>query len=952
MDHWVTAASVLLAFLLYYNTLDAGFVYDDRRAILSNPDVIGHTPIMALFENDFWGTPLTDPGSHGSYRPLCVATYRLNYIFSGFRPWSYHLLNVIFHCTATALVVTTGRRLLPSYCRRVGTVVAGFTFAAHPIHTEAVAGVVGRADVVACNLFLLSFLLYSEHIRLREERHRRQCRHSVKEHVEPREPSSNDQSFRLSCHGLMQHIMMNFRRLLKAGKAGPMKMLDTCEVNGTLRSVKCQYSDNASGDTCELLQWFTLGGTLLFAAAATLCKEPAIMVLPLCIFYDFLRATHHEESYFKCRWRSVCALGAGGFVLLYWRLRLAGVPTAFAAADNPASRDPSFLTRLYTFAYLPIFNFFLLLYPFHLSFDWSMEAIPRITTILDPRNVMTVTCYAVISKMTWRLLANEFKKPQENLIRDAKYYKKQNCKIKHKWNYNNCKQYNRGQDCVERKSYHAPHKENVSSKKLYCPCTGCKHSLTDEHTSVCRASNNNNIMMHNSVCICPISNTKNRTHILNRAVKCTPQVAFLMFLAFTILPFLPATNVLFYVGFVVAERVLYIPSVGFCLLLGLGAGALTRKWHQNEKRSRFFMLALLIALSALGGRTLSRNNDWRDEESLFRSALHINPPKAYGNLGSVLSAQGRPKEAEHAFQKALKYRPNMADVHYNLGILLQTQRRYSEAIKSFERAIQFRPSMALAYVNLGTSLMADGRLSEAASALRAGSRAEGVHVRDRREHDAARVSALVQLAALHSQRGHWHKALSAYKEALQILPASNTPVVGWTRHNILSMAGEIYVQLQQWPLAEHSILSALAIAPHHVGMHITLAQILARNTSRSVEAEMWFKKALTLAPDDPSIRDKFGMFLRSQRRFRESAEQLVAAAQLSPQDSVRGGVGCACAARRTPLPHSRKMVRESSAVKSTRRRIPFELGRHFTSKWKVRGGDNVLSKSLAITTER
>lgn len=78
--------------------------------------------------------------------------------------------------------------------------------------------------------------------------------------------------------------------------------------------------------------------------------------------------------------------------------------------------------------------------------------------------------------------------------------------------------------------------------------------------------------------------------------------------------------------------------------------------------------------------------------------------------------------------------------------------------------------------------MADGRLAEAASALRAGARVEGPHVRDRREHDAARVSALVQLAALHSQRGHWHKALSAYKDALQILPDTNAPLVGWTKH--------------------------------------------------------------------------------------------------------------------------------------------------------------------------
>ncbi|XP_061729922.1 protein O-mannosyl-transferase TMTC2 [Cydia pomonella] len=884
MDHWVTAASALLAFLLYYNTLDAGFVYDDRRAILSNPDVIGHTPLKALFENDFWGTPLTDPGSHGSYRPLCVATYRLNYAFSGFKPWSFHFLNVVFHCIATALVVLLARRLMPSSCIRVGAAVAGLTFAAHPIHTEAVAGVVGRADLAACNLFLISFLLYSEHIRLREQRHKRLCRHILKNNLMRRSSSSNDQPFRLSCHSLVQHVMMNFRRLLKCGKAGPMKVLNAWEAKSEAVRLKCQYSGSVSEDSGELWQWVTLAGTLLFAAAATLCKEPAIMVLPLCIFYDFLKGNRPEDIYAKQRWRSVCALGMGGVALLYWRLRLTGAPTAFAAADNPASRDPSFLTRTYTFAYLPVFNFFLLLYPFHLSFDWSMDAIPRITTLFDQRNISTIIFYAIISKVTWRAIVTEFKKRQENSYKEVKYYKKQNCKNKHKWNYN-CKQYNR-QEPIDRKNYHAPHKEN-SIKRQLCPCNGCKHTLTEEHTSACRAINNNNTMMHHSACVCPMGHNKTKVQPVHRQVYRSPQVAMLMSIALMGLPFIPASNVLFYVGFVVAERVLYIPSVGFCLLLGLGAGALTRSWHKSDAKSRIFMLTLLLVLSAMCGSTLRRNLDWHDEESLFKSALHINPPKAYGNLGSVLSAQGRVAEAEIAFERALKHRPNMADVHYNLGIILQNQRRYGEAIKSFEKAINFRPSMALAYVNLGASLMADGRLAEAASALRAGARANGVRVRDRREHDAARVSALVQLAALHSQRGHWHKALSAYKEALQILPTSNVPVVGWTRHNLLSMVGEVHMQLQQWAQAEHSLLSAHVASPHHVGTHVALARILARNATRSVEAEMWFNKALLLAPNDPSIRDQFGMFLRSQRRVREAAEQHVLAARLAPTDGVR-----------------------------------------------------------------
>ncbi|CAH2247090.1 jg23917 [Pararge aegeria aegeria] len=224
---------------------------------------------------------------------------------------------------------------------------------------------------------------------------------------------------------------------------------------------------------------------------------------------------------------------------------------------------------------------------------------------------------------------------------------------------------------------------------------------------------------------------------------------------------------------------------------------------------------------------------------------------------------------------------------FSRGILYQKQKRYGEAIKSFESAIHFRPSLALAYVNLGTSLMEDGRLAEAVSALRAGSRADGQFVRDRREHDNARVSALVQLASLHSQKGHWHKALSAYKEALQILPDTNAPIVGWTRHNVLSMASVIHMQLNQWPQAEYHIQSALALNPGHAETHVSLAKIVARNASRSMEAELWFRKAITLTPDDPSIRDQFGEFLRSQGRLRESAEQFVYAARLSPTDSVR-----------------------------------------------------------------
>lgn len=137
-----------------------------RRAILGNPDVLSSTPWYHLLFNDFWGTPLVDSGSHGSYRPLCVLSFKLNHIFGGFKPMGYHLVNVLLHCLATGLVVKLARNILPY---GFGTLISGLLFASHPIHTEAVAGIVGRADLIACNFYLLTLLSYIKHVQWREK---------------------------------------------------------------------------------------------------------------------------------------------------------------------------------------------------------------------------------------------------------------------------------------------------------------------------------------------------------------------------------------------------------------------------------------------------------------------------------------------------------------------------------------------------------------------------------------------------------------------------------------------------------------------------------------------------------------------------------------------------------------------------------------------------------------
>uniref|UniRef100_A0A8C7Z1F5 Protein O-mannosyl-transferase TMTC3 n=1 Tax=Oryzias sinensis TaxID=183150 RepID=A0A8C7Z1F5_9TELE len=142
----------------YWNSLSCGFVFDDVSAILDNKDLRPATPLHNLFLNDFWGTPMTEERSHKSYRPLTVLTFRLNYLFSELSAASYHLLNIILHAAVCVLFLRVCRLFLD----KTSGLVAALLFAVHPIHTEAVTGVVGRAELLSSIFLLAAFLSYTK----------------------------------------------------------------------------------------------------------------------------------------------------------------------------------------------------------------------------------------------------------------------------------------------------------------------------------------------------------------------------------------------------------------------------------------------------------------------------------------------------------------------------------------------------------------------------------------------------------------------------------------------------------------------------------------------------------------------------------------------------------------------------------------------------------------------
>ncbi|GFU19321.1 protein O-mannosyl-transferase TMTC3 [Trichonephila clavipes] len=127
------AAVIAVSFICYYNALHCGFVFDDISAIRDNKDLRPSTPLLNIFFNDFWGTPIHKEHSHKSYRPLCVLTFRINYALHQLNPWGYHLFNIILHVLVCVLYLRMCQLFLPA----TASFIAALLFAVHPIHTEA-----------------------------------------------------------------------------------------------------------------------------------------------------------------------------------------------------------------------------------------------------------------------------------------------------------------------------------------------------------------------------------------------------------------------------------------------------------------------------------------------------------------------------------------------------------------------------------------------------------------------------------------------------------------------------------------------------------------------------------------------------------------------------------------------------------------------------------------------
>ncbi|XP_049307444.1 uncharacterized protein LOC105223869 [Bactrocera dorsalis] len=583
-------AIVFVCVACYWNSAQCELVFDDISAVRDNKDLRSYTPLRNIFLNDFWGTPMRKEQSHKSYRPLTVLTFRFNYWLHELQPYGYHIVNMLLHIVVCLLWRRVCRLLLLHCAGAVGastsaliqrcnmlrintcSFLAALLFAVHPIHTEAVTGVVGRAELLSSIFYLCAFLAYAGAVNTPTTLlHRQQ---SSLHQQQQQQQSVKKQRTRWSV------LCCTFGACLLAS------ML--CKEQGiTIAGICVAYELFVVQQLRPLELWLCV--QRLFEDRTRILTPQHVAKSPTAAAVS-ASSTTGVYNRVSGIWHGTLLRRLGflvciTFALLVGRVYVMGSQLpVFTRFDNPASAAAT-PTRQLTFSYLIYLNLWLMLFPCNLCCDWTMGTIPLIEGFSDARNLATIATFASLAAVTW-------------------------------------------------------------------------HACTTRN------------LMHSRV--------------------------LLMGLAWLALPFLPASNLFFHVGFVIAERILYMPSMGYCLLIAYGYMQMEEYLRvKGAIARRFLQLALGLLLLTHALKTFERNKDWRTEYTLFMSGVYVNGrnAKLFNNVGHALENEQRYAEALTYFQQAVRIQPDDIGAHINVGRTYNNLQQYEQAELAYRQAKALFPQV-------------------------------------------------------------------------------------------------------------------------------------------------------------------------------------------------------------------------------------------------------------------
>lgn len=191
-----------------------------------------------------------------------------------------------------------------------------------------------------------------------------------------------------------------------------------------------------------------------------------------------------------------------------------------------------------------------------------------------------------------------------------------------------------------------------------------------------------------------------------------PWIAFA--LAIVVLGLLPTAQIIRHRE-ITAEHYLYLPCIGFGILIALAEARL--RASKIENAAQIAMAALTILFSLYMVRCWMRNPAYDGPVKFWSTVIEDSPKsaRAHINLGAYESLSGKASAGHllRRFEAAQKYDPNNAGAFANAALIYKAVGKREKAIPLFERALEIEPRNADYHVDLGRLLYDAGRVEEA-----------------------------------------------------------------------------------------------------------------------------------------------------------------------------------------------------------------------------------------------
>lgn len=364
---------------------------------------------------------------------------------------------------------------------------------------------------------------------------------------------------------------------------------------------------------------------------------------------------------------------------------------------------------------------------------------------------------------------------------------------------------------------------------------------------------------------------------------------------------------------IIADRFLYLPSLGFCLLSAVGVTKLHRFLLNQEAILRYlFSSAVVILIFGLMLLTFNQSLVWQNSKSLWQHQIKVLPHpfalnklattlternpsekadiqavglyhraieidsqyiQSYCNLAELYKREGRLEDAFIWYSKALTVNDKNREALLGLGLLYQQMNKPQEAIGVFKRLLEIYPddeSIYISIVDAYSKAIARFPQEKAYQEQREEVLSEYEDLSKRKKYTATDY---YNLGFLYEQVGGYDEAIRFYKKALQI-----NPIYQKALYNLAFRYQEMGDFKTALVLYQHLIHFYPKFAPGYLNMGIiynTLGEV--------TQARMFYQKTIHIDPNNAGAFFNLGYLCEAGGDFKGALNYYEKAVDINPQ---------------------------------------------------------------------